>query len=722
MMMARKYGAVFGAHQRGSGMASVTVSATTVHASMMGGDCIVKNTTTCSTDRHRRTSRRDQKATDHFKKHLENVFTLYRKGNLSAQPLPPPTSSHVETSSSEPFKDNMSATQETKSGKRRSLLLIGIGFFGNGQSDDDDGFFSQNDNQESTTSWNYERAAWANDDDDDSVNDSCPYSNNGICDECYLCGCSDGTDCTDCGDCSVLEPTNTDEGSTFKWGNFLWSIGKAIIGAVCFVCGAIIAAATFVVKAVQCDDLGCIANAGLSAVLDVVPGKLGDVVGVGTLIGSTVWELGEVAVSERERVTDSSITTACEELYGYSNAKCTDRSFFNIEAHNGLMAFASQDDWLDSEVHSINVEIENIDTGSTRSVTEKLGCSESLYSTSMVGTEFAEDTYCHCLQHSSDSPFVIDNNLVTFEELIAACLAQTGAEYGIVAGEDELTVEKDVTVFLEHINEGLLADRCGANFNLQEAFSHKADDTCYASNDGKCDERIVLNVDDPRMTHMSAEMWDSLQNAKDSHREVTIGPYCDDFTDCTDCDNCKFKIEDVEEVCTINDSCPYSNDGRCDEAPYVRENGQLGLHDEWRLTGDADLSVYRCSEYTDCTDCNPNSCGQIRHCPGVKLNRYGEPVDDFTCDFNDASGCYKPPLQAYGDDACNDRPLAVCSMKFSDQNELFQKLSDPGGTGDCCVLTATTPSYGNSGFTAVSAAATFINMFGLLAVWVATCM
>ena len=43
--------------------------------------------------------------------------------------------------------------------------------------------------------------------------------------------------------------------------NFLWSIGKAIIGAVCFVCGAIITAATFVVKAVQCDDLDCIAKA-----------------------------------------------------------------------------------------------------------------------------------------------------------------------------------------------------------------------------------------------------------------------------------------------------------------------------------------------------------------------------------------------------------------------------------------------------------------------------
>lgn len=271
-------------------------------------------------------------------------------------------------------------------------------------------------------------------------------------DDCWLCWWSDDDNGADDDWFGFGGSWSNDDDDDDGWGGFLWDIGTTIVGAVCAVCGAIITGAEFIFNAVQCDSLACIGKEAFGSVVDhFTPDAIS--------LAKSVWELGESSVSSTEYVSDTSITATCEELYGHRNSRCSDRTYFNVGSYNGHLEFVSQDDWLDSEAHDISVVVEDRDTHATRIVHETVGCVESLHSTSMVASEFAEDAYCGCVHHRHGSSFAEENHLETVDDLIAACLAESGAEFAVIKQADQ---EDEVTSFVEHLNHGELEARCAA--------------------------------------------------------------------------------------------------------------------------------------------------------------------------------------------------------------------------------------------------------------------
>lgn len=149
-----------------------------------------------------------------------------------------------------------------------------------------------------------------------------------------------------------------------SFGGFLWDVGTTIVGAVCSVCGLVITGATFIYDTLQCDTLTCVAQSAFGAVVGhFTPDLCGKVSGKNVCydavgMSKSIFELGVSQLTSNEFVPDASITRTCEDLYGHSNSQCSDRTFFNISPNSdGKLEFYSQNDWLDSSVHTVSVDV-----------------------------------------------------------------------------------------------------------------------------------------------------------------------------------------------------------------------------------------------------------------------------------------------------------------------------------------------------------------------------
>lgn len=176
--------------------------------------------------------------------------------------------------------------------------------------------------------------------------------------------------------------------------------------------------------------------------------------------------------------------------------RCVDRSYFNIASDHGKLVFHTQNDWLDSTAHQVSVKVQDSNGGASRVVQETLGCAESMHTTSMIATEYAEGVYCVCMH---DPNFAESNNLETNADKKAACMGEAAAQFAVISQSENANA---VTKFLEHLNHGELEDRCVAPHI-------DADETAVTASRSSADDddRFVSADDDDRFGLIRYDDW-----------------------------------------------------------------------------------------------------------------------------------------------------------------------------------------------------------------------